>query len=408
VRGSVTKKRGLYYIVVDLDRGADGQRQQKWISGPGNHGWARKRDAEAELPRTMDKLRNGRPLVDRDDLTMAVFLDRWLRAKQPNVSYRTYKAYESAVRVHIAPFLGTVALGKLKPTHIQEFILSLLDKPVKNIWYKGPGEDGRERTLGATQVRYIFSVLVTALEQAVGWELLMRNPCQSVEPPRPKRYRPSVLTELDAAQMIRAVSGTDLFVPVMLGLTCGLRSGEICGLRWPDIDLEAGILHVSKGMVKLGKGQGYGLDDVKTCNSRRAVDVPESFIEVLKAERKAQLSRRMHLGPYYHTEDFVWCNGDGSPHSPYLFYVHFKKMLTENGLPDIRVHDLRHSCATILLKNGVDLKVVQERLGHAQASFTMQAYVHLLPGMQKKAASIMDAIATGDRSQLKALKKSRG
>lgn len=376
MKGSVVKKRGRYYIVVDLDRGPDGKRRQKWVSGPAKKGWERERDAEAELGRMVQAAREG-TLTLGDDLTVAGYLTHWLKSKKGNIRDSTYSEYDWAIRLYLSPKLGGIPLKKLRPLHIVDFLADMR-------------EAGKPKS--STSQRAVFDVLWMAMEQAVGWELIGSNPAhkKKVQPPSKADYHPTVLTVDQLNLLLDKTAGGRFHLPIMLGATCGMRRGEICGLRWQDVDLEGRVIRVRYSLD--WKDGALQIQPVKTQRSDRPIDLSYEVAELLKKTRTRQKEAKLRLGAVYQDGGFVWCWEDGRPYDPDYFYHRFEEILAKNGLPRIRVHDLRHTHASVLLANGADIKTVQERLGHVNPGFMLKTYAHLLPGRQKVAADIMDNI----------------
>jgi integrase len=294
-------------------------------------------------------------VFDSDHLTVARYLDRWLDSIRGTVRESTWVRHEINVRVHLKPALGRVRLGKLDPLQVQSFYRCKLDQ-----------------ALSAASVLKIHSTLSKSLKQAVRWRLVPLNVCMAVVLPRITKPE---IQPLDARQMkalLRAAQGTDLYALWVLMATTGVRVGEALGLRWEDLDLDARTLRVNRTVYR---GQSCL---PKTDSSRRTIKLSR-----LAAEALGQ--HPLQCGWVFPTSRGTTINVNN------LRYRSWKQLLERAHLPSgTRIHDLRHSAATLLLSKGVPIKVVSEMLGHSDVSITLSIYAHVLPDMQDRAAEAMD------------------
>jgi integrase len=306
--------------------------------------------------------------------TEAQYLASWLATIKPTVKPRTWQGYEQAIRIHIVPALGRERLVRLTAQQVQAFYAAKLEEGL------APGTVGR-----------LHVTLHGALEAAVRLTIIPRNVTDLVTPPRPARREMQILTPAQAQCFLRAVSGHRLEALYVLALTTGMRMGELLGLRWRDVDLDAGAPHLSiMNTLHYGKG-GWHLGSSKTLESRRRVDLAPMAADALRAHRTRQLQERLLLGPDWHDHDFDFTRGDGEPlRATHLLDQDFRPQLASAGLPPIRFHDLRHTAATLLLLANVPAKVVSELLGHSNVSITLGLYSHVLPSMQRDAAAVME------------------
>jgi integrase len=321
--------------------------------------------------------------------TLAQFLTDWLENSQKqSVRPRTYERYEELVRLHIAPALGRYELQKLSAQHLQAF-------------YAKKAEEG----LSATTINHFHNVLHKALDTAMKWNLVARNVCDLVSPPRRKRYEVHPLTLDQVHKLLTVVEGHEMEALFKLALATGLRRGELMGLKWHDTNLDTGTLQVCRILSRVPSkmpGKGYVEAEPKTQKSRRSVVIAPFALEALKHHRERQLEAKIKAGSLWQDHDYVFCTSIGTHLNPTRDMLdQLKALLKKAGLPDIRFHDLRHSAATLLLSVGVHPKVVQEILGHSQISITMDVYSHVLPGMQQDAmirlnAVLKDGIVSGD------------
>jgi integrase len=309
--------------------------------------------------------RNGGLVFDAGTLTLAEYMDRWLRESARNrVRPKTYKDYAGLTRVHIVPALGHVKLKNLTSLHVQSFYGSKL-----------------ESGLSKRTVEYIHTVLHAALKQAVRWELVPRNVTDSVVPPRPeKEERPTFNLE-QARLFLGAARGNRFEALYVLVIQTGMRRGELLGLRWDDVDLEKGLLHVRQALAPDGKS--FSLP--KTSKGRRTIRLTPEAVEALRKHRIAQNEDRLRQGGCWRDHGLVFCSTVGTPMNPDHFVKRsYKPLLERAKLPQIPFHCLRHTFATLMMPNAHP-KVVQEMLGHSRVSTTLDIYSHASQDMQDEA-----------------------
>jgi integrase len=330
-------------------------------------------DARRKLVRAV-RARDSGMMAASNRSTVGDFLDYWLaEVVRPNVRPWTYAGYEVHVRLHLKPALGHLRLDKLMPIHVQQFLNQKIADGMK-----------------PRSVRYIRGTLRTALAKAVKWDLLSRNVAALVHGPRVERYEIRPLTPDEARVFLSSIKGDRLEALYSIALTMGLRQGEILGLRWQDIDLEVADLRVSKQLQRVdGKLQ---LVAPKTARSRRTLAVPASIVSSLREHRDRQEQEKTEEGNRWVETGLVFTNAQGNPIDASLVSKQFHQHLERAGLAQRRFHDLRHSCATLLLVQGVAPRVVMEVLGHSQIAMTMNTYSHVIPELQWEAARRMDAL----------------
>jgi len=241
--------------------------------------------------------------------------------------------------------------------------------------------------LSASTVRYMHVVLKASLGQAVRWQMLARNPVDAVDPPKIERATMNTYDMAQTAELLDAVRGTRMLIPVMLGVLCGLRRGEIAALRWQHVDLESGQLAVVESAEQTAKGVRY--KEPKSGRSR-TVALSASVVEELRLHRVRQAEELLKIDIRQADATFICALEDGLPLQPRTFTQAWRRMSGESSLPRIRFHDLRHAHATHLLASGVHPKVASERLGHSKVGITLDLYSHVLPGMQEDAAARVD------------------
>lgn len=369
------RKRGKrsWAVILDIGEDLNGKRRQKWHSVKGT-----KKDAEDELARLINELRNG-IYVESHKISTKDFLLKWLEHIKSKVAPSTHEGYEAIVMKYLIPKLGRFELTKLKPLHIESFYAEAL----KNGRLKGTGGLSKQTVL------HFHRVLKEALNQAVKWKMLTVNPCHAVEPPKPDRFEIRALDSDASLELLEAIKESCVYPATFFAVMTGLRRGEVLGLRWQDVDLQNGVLHVMQTVQQIYKRIEFR--QPKTNRSRRPVIIPQIALDMLRKHKASQAENRLALGAAYQNNGLVFAREDGSPWSPDAFTSAYRSAVAIKFGKKVRFHDLRHSHATQLLKQGVHPKVVSERLGHSSISITMDIYSHVLPGMQEEAASKIDA-----------------
>jgi len=317
-------------------------------------------------------------VFDAGTLTLSEYLDRWLsHSVHGSVRQRTFERYEEIARVHIKPTLGRMKLKALTPTHVRGLYREKLD-------------DG----LSPRTVQYIHTTLRKALKEAVQDGLIPRNAADAVKAPRPSKKEINPLTPEQARAFLEAAGGDRFEALYVLAIHCGLREGEILGLKWDDLDLEAGKLSVRRTLSET-KEVGRIFEPPKNGKGRNVTLTPGA-IETLRAHLQRQLAEIEGAGDRYQDQGLVFPSRMGtSMNAKNLTARSFKPLLVKAGLPSsVRLHDLRHTCATLLLGKGVHPKIVQELLGHATIAITLDTYSHVLPNMQGEAVAAMESALT--------------
>jgi len=382
MKGSIRQRsKGTWEIFYDM--GADpitGRRRQKSQTVKGT-----KRDAQRILREVLLSVEQG-SYVKPNKITLGEWLSQWLKDYvSMNTTDRTQESYRYIVEGHLIPSVGKVILADLQPQHIQSYYAEKLSNG------RADGEGG----LSARSVVYHHRILSKALNYAVKMGMVVRNVANLVEPPRVKKVTMNTLSTEEVTRFLEAAKETDYYVFFATLLYTGLRRGELLALRWRNLDWIKGNLTVVETAYKLGNGD-YIIKEPKTAHSRRSVTLSTSLMELFKAYRIDQELLRIQLGVSLNADDFVFIRPDGSPLNPSAVTLAFRRIIKKAGLKDIRIHDLRHTHATLMLKAGVNPKVVSERLGHASISITLDIYSHVLPGMQEAAVEKFDKLFEAD------------
>ena len=312
------------------------------------------------------------------------FLDKWLIAIRPNIRASAWASFESHVRIYLKPNLGHVQLQQLTPTDVDLMTARLLD---------GEGRNGR-RPLSPTTVRRILATLHSAMAYAVRKRKLDRNPASAADRPRSARVEMSTWTAEELGRFLERVHDHRLATLFTVLATTGLRRGEGLGLRWSDLDLDAGRLAVRQTLLAINNHVTVG--EPKTARSRRTVDLDPATVSVLRTHRKAQLEERAEVGLGRPRRDgLVFTDQRGEPLHPNAVSRTFSRLVADAQVPVIRLHDLRHTHATLSLQAGVHVKIVSERLGHSSVTITLDVYSHAIPGLQRDAAAKVAALIPG-------------
>ncbi len=305
---------------------------------------------------------------------MTEFLRSWLETSvRPRLRPLTYAGYKVNVEKHLIPTIGRIPLDQLTPLNVQEMMNRHL-----------------AAGLSAKSVAYVHQVLRTALGLAVRWDMVSRNVARLVDRPRVERKQISPLTPDEARKFLRGIRGHRLEALFSVALALGLRQGEALGLRWDDIDFKAGTLRVSHQLQRIDGT--LTLVPPKTDKSRRTLVMPSMIGEQLREHERRQVAERLWAGSIWQENGLVFANRVGRPTQARRVIEQFHQALAQSGLRRVRFHDLRHSCATLLLVQGVSPRVVMEILGHSEIALTMNAYSHVVPELQREAAQRMQAI----------------
>jgi integrase len=253
-----------------------------------------------------------------------------------------------------------------------------------------------DRRLSPRSIRYILLILRTALNKAMRWGVVGRNVAALVDPPRVPHNDVRVLSPEETSRLLAASHGESIESLVTLAVSTGVRMGEALALTWSDIDLERRQVRIDKSLQRLS-GQGQVLSETKTRRSRRTVILPIVAAESLRRRKAQQRDERRAFGTGWSEGDFVFTSSTGRPMDSRNVQRSFRRILRKANLPRIRFHDLRHSCASLLLSQGVAPRVVMETLGHSRISITMDTYTHVMPTLQREAADAIDRSLSRDR-----------
>jgi len=316
-------------------------------------------------------------VYDDENMTLGEYLDVWLGGSVfGSVRQSTYDRDTNLVNNHIKPVLGGLQLKKLNSAQVQSFYRSRLDAG-----------------LSGSTVHKMHDILRRSLAQAMKWHLVPRNVVEAAKPPRPAPKEMKALSADEARRLLEAAVEDRLEALYVLAIHTGMRQGELLALRWQDVDLENAVVSVRRTLTRSGGKVVFS--EPKTKKSRRSIRLTPQAVKALRRHLKRQLRDIEILGDRYQDQGLVFTTDTGGPINPSnLRQRNFAPLLKQAGLPHMRFHDLRHTCATLLLSRGVHPKFVQELLGHATIAITLDTYSHVLPSMGDATAKAMeDALA---------------
>jgi integrase len=368
-------KRGDRTWLVRIFMGRDAKGKQtfhhKTIHGT-------KKDAEQYRNKAIREKDLG-TFIEPSPITVDDYMKKWLEtAARPRLRDNTYREYEGLLCRYVSPTLGGKRLSDVRPLDIQSLYTTM-----------------SEKNLSARTVRFTHSVLSSAFKQAVRWRMLLQNPCGSVELPRKVSQEMQSLTPIEAARFLAEAAGDRWVALFVLALATGLRPSEYFGLKWSDVDLEQGLVTVQRSLIwrSYKRGDWY-FGEPKTPRSRRRIPLPDSVVRALIQHKRRQAEERLKGGAAYKNLDLIFATSEGQPLIRLnVIQKHFKPILERAKLPaTLRLYDLRHTCATLLLAANENPKVVSERLGHSSITLTMDVYSHVLPDMQQGASDKLERI----------------
>jgi integrase len=381
--------KGSWEIKFDLGRDpVSGKRITRYATFRGT-----KRQAQVELTRLLSRRDEGSH-VDPTKMTLSEYLRHWLNNNiDRRVAARTAHRHRGIVEKNIIPKLGNIPVRKLTAVHIEAFEAELQREGWVKARAKSKVKEGEtpppeeKRGLSAQTVKHVHRTLSQALKHAVRQGVLFKNPAADVQPPRPEDREIKILSKGEIGTVLKVARGTPLYAPIMVAVTTGLRRGELLGLRWSDIDLDAELLTVNQALEQIGGNVTFKAP--KTKRSRRTITLPSVTVEVLREHKAAQAEERLRMG--LGRPHLVFSRPDGSPLDADRITKGFGRLIQATKVTPITLHGLRHTHLSHLLMDGVHVKVVSERAGHASVTTTLVKYSAYIPNMQQDAALRVDA-----------------
>jgi len=371
------RSRGTWEITIGVGRDPQtGTRKRHFETVAGS-----KKDAQRRLAELLISIDKGSYAKPDPRLTLGGWLCEWLSSYAAiHCSLRTVEGYQFIIRRYLMPALGQIPLNQLQPQHVQRYCADALSTGLSN------------RT-----VMHSYRLLHKALNDAVKRGLVARNVADAVDPPRPERKEMATLNSDELSQLLDAARETPYYAPLYTKAHTGLRRSELLGLRWCDVNLDMCTLSVAQTLQRVGGQCIFG--QPKSAKSRRQVALTPSLVLFLRKYKAEQEANRGLLGKPLRETDLVFCHPDGTPLDPNTLTHALGKIVRKAGVSHIRLHDLRHTHATLMLEAGVHPKIVQERLGHSTIATTLDIYSHVLPGMQEAAARSFEELLEKGRGK---------
>ena len=386
----VRRKDGRWMAIMSMGRNPNtGKLKRVYFYGK------TRQEAAHQLASALADWQHGR-FVAPHKITVGQWLDTWLQEyKRHQIRSLTLDQYEMLIRCHLKPALGHSPLRELRAEHLQRLY---------NTKWRSGRLHGRSASegLSADTIRCMHSVMHGALKQAMRNQLVAQNVSEATTLPRVKRPERIPLSLDDIPRVLEAFAGHRLYAAMYLELSTGLRLGEVLGLRWQDLDFDAGLLHVRQSLVRVrnheareGQTKTHLVFQVpKTSQSRRTLPLPDDIIQELRHHKARQAQEKLLFGPSYQDHDLVFCHPTGTPLEPRDISYRFTQVLRKAGLPALRFHDVRHSYATALLELGESPKTVQTMLGHTKIATTMDIYSHVSLELETRAAARLNSAIT--------------
>lgn len=378
MRGHILKRgKNSYTVVVSLGRDpTTGKRKQQWISVKGT-----RKGAETRLSEVLNQLDNG-TFLKPGKTTLAEYLQKWLAEyAKPRLSPQSYERYANITRQYLIPELGNMPLTQLKPEHLQR-------------WYATKQNKG----ISARTIKYNHAVIHKALATAIKWGLLTRNVADGVDMPRVGKNEMQVWSEGEVTHFLEASKGSPYYELFFMALFTGMRRGELLALRWQDVDFIYSQVYVNRSLHQL-EDRSYIFTEPKSAKSRRTIALSPSAILTLKDLYEKRKAQCVLTGTILKDSDLIFSTPEGRSLCPDTVTAAWSVLAARAGVKPIRLHDARHTHASMLLKQGVHPKIVQERLGHSTIAMTLDTYSHVAPGLQEAAAAAFDKMLFPNREK---------
>ena len=384
--GSLQSRKGNYYTILNLYQ--NGKRRQRSIplnieEKPGNKRMAEKahRDTLVEWEAKIEADANEKLTGSDKDMLFCDYVTIWLEGHKPQLEYTSYESYQTMTDKHICPYfrdLG-ITVGEIAYNHIQAYYD-----------HKGQLSPDNTQALSANTLKKHHAIINQTLKRALKHDLILYNPCDRVTLPKIERFTGKFLSVEQGKTLLDVAKDTRIEFVIILGMMYGLRRSEIAGLKWKAIDFDNDTISIEHTVTKLKTE--IAKDRTKNKSSKRILPLNSNIKDFLLNLRNQQDNEKLLLGKAYQESEYICRWADGSPMKCYYLSKAFKDLLNKNDLPSIRLHDLRHSCASYMLKAGCDLKEISDWLGHADIGTTANIYIHLDFEAKKSVANRLGSI----------------
>lgn len=351
------RKNGTFHAYVTVGFKEDGTPDRKYVYGR-THGEVRKKQDEIKHQLVSGTYTN-------TDLTVSTYLDKWLESMKTQVKVRTIEIYSGQAERHIKPRIGRLKLNKLNTLHIQTMCTEIAEQ------------------IGARTADLCRVQMMTSLKQAVAWQLISRNVAEGVKPFKVEKQEMQVWTPEEAVTFLDYAKPHRLYAAFYLVMATGLRRGELLAIRWKDVDFDSGLLSIKQSLSHAKKQ--FVFSKPKTNKGIRQLALSVDVLEELKEHKKRQEAEYKFLG-FMPDHDLVFISEVGTPIVPRNFQRTWTNLKRDAGVRSIRLHDLRHLHVSFLVKKGIDLRTIADRVGHTNPSFTLDTYSHMLEGQRQLAA----------------------
>lgn len=374
-RTSKDGKTKSFQVIVETEKDPlTGKRQRQYKTVKGG-----KKEADAMLKRMINELENSGAIIKPSALKLKDWMAEWLELYLPNIEATTRAGYTDRIKNKLIPYLGNIPLKDLKTSAIQEWVNTL----------------HKDEELAPKSVKNVFLNLKAALDKAVVLHMIPYNPCTGVELPKLIKYKAEVYDDAEIVKLLETARKTDIYLLVVLIVTIGFRRGEITALTWDDIELDKNLLHIRHNTVIAGNKKITKAP--KTEAGIRDIYLGENITALLKEEYAKYCADKLRLGKDFVDSRCVIRKPNGEAFSPDSLTQKWIRFINAHNLKHIRLHDLRHTCATAMLNAGISAKIIQKRLGHSDITTTLNIYAHALPSANKEAGNTIDDKILGQK-----------
>lgn len=372
VRKRVNKDgKARYQVVIEHEKDpVTGKRRRKFHAVEGS-----KRQADKQLAEMLCMIQTG-GITKQSTMSVESWLTQWLDLYLTDIAETTRAGYVESCHSRLYPYLGKVQINLLQTSQVQGWINTL----------------SKNNGLAPKTIRNAFNILNAAMKKAVVLQMIQRNPCDGAVLPKGTPAIRTVYSTAETNAVLQATKGSDVHIIAVLGLTVGLRRGELAALRWDDVDLDNGIIHINTNRV-VAAGKVYEKDP-KSKAGKRSLYVHSDTLNVLKEEYAKYLADKEEQGAAFKDSGRVIRKSDGSAYNPDSILQKWERYAKRNNLPYIPLHAMRHTCATTMNAAGVNAKVLQEYIGHSDFNLTYNVYTHVLPEQNKEAVEMLEKIVT--------------